>query len=177
MRPGKSVKIALGTVENYIYAVRGRRVMLDIDLAQLYEVPVRRLKEQVKRNRERFPLDFLLELTIEETMAISSRSQFATLKRGTNIKYGSYAFTEEGVAMLSGVLRSPRAVEVNIAVMRAFVKMRKVLTANRELAKKLKDLEDKLIAHDYQIEEIVEAIRGLMKTEAKPVPKIGYQPR
>jgi hypothetical protein len=165
------------SIENYIFFIREQKVMLDRDLAILYHVPVKRLKEQVKRNSDRFPNDFMFELTIKETEVLfSSRSQFATLKQGSNIKYGSYVFTEQGVAMLSGILHSPRAVEVNIAVMRAFVRMRRLLLANQELTKKLNELEIKLIAHDYRIEEIIDAIRALMDPPEKPLPKIGYTP-
>ena len=166
--------VSAETIEDCIYFVRGHKIMLDIDLAVLYEIPPKRLKEQVKRNQARFPEDFMFILRIDETQAaLASRSHNATLKRGSNIKYGSYAFTEQGVAMLSSVLHSPRAIEVNIAIMRAFVRMRGLLLGNRELAKRLQELENKLIAHDYQIEDIVKAIRGLMAPR-KSKPKIGY---
>src|SRR5579872_1940632 len=112
MKKNGSMKIAIEKVENYIYTVRERRIMLDVDLAQLYEVPVNQLKDQVKRNRDRFPSDFLLELTLEETTTIFSRSPFAIMKRGGNIKYGSYAFTEEGCYVTSKAETENRLLEL-----------------------------------------------------------------
>jgi phage regulator Rha-like protein len=112
-----------------IYYIRGQKVMLDRDLAELYEAETKQLKRQVNRNTERFPLDFMFELTPEE----SSRCQIGTLNRGENIKYLPYAFTEQGVAMLSGVLNSKRAIAVNIQIMRAFTRLRQLLLDNTEL--------------------------------------------
>ena len=167
--------VSLDGIDDYIYVVRGHNVMLDTDLALLYQVSVRRLKEQVKRNHRRFPDDFLMELSVAETIRLlSSRSQNATLKRGHNIKYGSFVFTEEGVSILSGVLHSDRAIEANVAIMRAFVRMRRILSSNRELARKLEELENKLVAHDDQIKEIVRAIRRMMEEPIRRKPKIGY---
>ena len=166
-------------VESRIYAVRGVRVMLSPDLAQLYDVETRVLMQAVRRNIDRFPADFMFELSRDEaetlrsqsvilnaTTAESSRSQTVTLKRapaqvgrGSNIKYLPYAFTEQGVAMLSSVLRSARAVAVNIEIMRTFVKLRSLLESNKELAKKLAALEAK---YDDQFTIVFEAIRELM---------------
>jgi hypothetical protein len=146
--------------------------MLDADLAALYQVPVKRLNEQVARNRERFPEDFTFQLTGDE--AASLRSQIATLKagsRGRHRKYLPYVFTEQGVAMLSSVLRSPRAVQVNIEIMRAFVRLRRMLQTNVELAKKLDALEAK---YDDQFTLVFQAIRELMSVPEKPRRKIGY---
>ena len=167
--------LAVEQVQRRILLLRGRKVMLDTDLAELYEVPTKRLNEQVRRNAARFPLDFMFQLTSDE--ADSLRSQFATLKtgRGRHRKYLSYAFTEQGVAMLSTVLNSERAVQVNIAIMRAFVKLREILATHRELAQKLMELERKLEGHDHQIRSIFQAIRQLMEPPAPPRQRIGFR--
>jgi len=143
--------------------------MLDADLAKLYGVEVKVLNQAVKRNRSRFPDDFMYHLTWEEVTILrsqietsSSRSQFVTLKKGQNIKYLPYVFTQEGVAMLSSVLNSKRAIQVNILIMRAFVKLRSILSTHKELAFKLKELESKIEEHDTDIKDIFEAIRQLM---------------
>lgn len=122
-------------IEQVILLIRGQRVMLDRDLAALYGVETKNLNKVVRRNLERFPADFMFQLTAEEAEA--SRFQFGTLKRGQNIKYLPHVFTQEGVAMLSSVLRSPRAVQVNIAIMRVFVRLRETLALHKELARKL----------------------------------------
>ena len=167
-----NILIAQGEIERKIYLIRGQKVMLDKDLATLYAVPTKRLNEQVKRNIERFPEDFMFRLTIEE--AGSSRSQFATLKKGQNIKYLPYAFTEQGVAMLSTVLNSKRAIQVNIAIMRAFVKLREILSTHKELSHKLSQLERKIEKHDGEIQGIFEAIRQLMTPSKKSKRRIGF---
>ena len=138
-----------------IHFFRGQKVMLDFDLGALYGVTTKVLNQAVKRNADRFPDDFMFRLSSEETAMLSqsvtpsggrkrSRSQIVTLKRGQNLKYLPYAFTEQGVAMLSSVLKSERAVKVNIAIMRAFVKLRETLETNRELAKKFSELEERV---------------------------------
>jgi len=169
-------------IENNIYLIRGQKVLLDWDLALLYQVPTRRLKEQVKRNIERFPVDFMFQLTwseldrlLKSRMNSCSRTQFATLKRGENIKYLPYAFTEQGVSMLSSVLRSKRAIRVNIAIMRAFVQIRHFLTTHKALAHKLKELEGRVGKHDEQITAIFEAIRQLMEPPESPKKRIGFE--
>jgi len=166
--------ITVERIKHKIIILRGHKVMLSTDLAELYQVEARALIQAVKRNRERFPEDFMFQLTWEE--ADSLRSQFVTLKkRGSHIKYLPYAFTEQGVAMLSSVLKSRRAVLVNIAIMRAFVLMRQVLAAHKELALKLKALELKVGRHDKDIKEILDAIRQLMAPPPeKPKGKIGF---
>src|SRR5580700_2429404 len=148
--------------------------LLDRDLAELYQVPTKRLNERVRRNPKRFPGDFMFQLTAEEAEA--SRSQIATLKRGHNIKYLPYAFTEQGVAMLSSVLNSDRAIEVNIAIMRAFVKLREMLATHKDLARKLEDIESKLGQHDEHFQVVFEAIRQLMIPPPEPKKKnrIGF---
>ena len=162
-------------VERKIFLIRGHKVMLDRDLAELYGVPAFRLNEQVKRNVKRFPPDFMFQLLPEE--ATSLRSQFAILKhgRGKHRKYLPYVFTEQGVAMLSSVLRSERAIEVNIAIMRAFVKLRQMLATHKELAQKLAELEHRLEGHDQKIHSIFDAIRQLMVPPELPQHRIGFQ--
>ena len=148
--------------------------MLDADLANLYGVPIKRLNEQVRRNIRRFPSDFMIRLTREEYNSL--RSQFATLHkgRGEHRKYLPYAFTEQGVAMLSSVLNSDRAVDVNIEIMRASVRLRQLLSAHKELSEKISELERKIGNHDRQIQAIFEAIRQLMTPPETKKRKIGF---
>jgi hypothetical protein len=153
-------------IERRILFLRGQKVMLDFQLAELYEVETKALNQAVKRNIERFLGDFMFRLTWKEAAQVS-RSQFVTLKSGQNVKYLPYAFTEQGVAMLSSALRSPRAVQVNIAIMRTFVQLRQMLASNAGLAKKLEALEAK---YDEQLKVVFDAIRELM---AKPSPLAG----
>ena len=145
--------------------------MVDTDLADLYEVPVKVLNQAVKRNRSRFPEDFMFKLSAEE--ADSLRSHFVTLKvgRGRHRKYLPFAFTEQGVAMLSSVLRSKRAVQVNIEIMRAFVRLRQILASNAQLARKLDALEKK---YDAQFKVVFDAIRQLMTPPDTKKRKIGF---
>ncbi len=145
--------------------------MLDADLAELYCVPTKRLNEAVRRNAERFPEDFMFQLSREEVESL--RSQIATLKtgRGQHRKFLPYAFTEQGVAMLSGVLQSHRAVQVNIAIMRAFVRMRRMLVSHEELARKVNALEGK---YDAQFRGVFDAIRALMEPPKTPRRRIGF---
>ncbi len=161
------------TLEERIYLVRGRRVMLSTDLAELYGVKPKALVQAVKRNTARFPADFMFRLTAKE--AGSLRSQIVTLKRGAHRKYPPYAFTEQGVAMLSGVLRSRRAVQVNVAIMRTFVKLRETLSLHKQLAVRLDDLERKIMEHDGQIQSVFDAIRQLMEPPEKDSLKIGFR--
>lgn len=147
-------------VASLILLLRGEKVLLSEHLADLYAVPIKVLNQAVKRNIDRFPEDFMFQLNHDEAEAIlRSRSQFVTLKRGQNIKYLPYAFTEQGVAMLSSVLRSPRAVEVNIAIMRTFVQLRRLMDSNRELARKIEAMEDK---YDEQFAVVFDAIKKLI---------------
>jgi len=165
-------------VSRAILVLRGHKVLLDTELAALYGVSAKRFNEQVRRNRNRFPADFMFQLTAEESRAL--RSQIATLKRGRgqHRKYLPYAFTEQGVAMLSSVLRSARAIGVNIQIMRAFVRMRELLISNRELAEKLDQLEarleKKLASHDEAIAAILSAIRELMNPATPKHRSIGF---
>jgi phage regulator Rha-like protein len=156
-------------IERKIYLIRGQKVMLDSDLAKLYGVTTKRLNEQVRRNLKRFPSDFMFQLSNEE--AVSLRSQFATSKRGGR-RYLPYAFTEQGVAMLSTVLNSERAIEVNIQIMRAFVKLREIIASNKALAKRLDELESK---YDEQFKAVFDAIRELMTPPEPKKRKIGFR--
>jgi hypothetical protein len=151
--------IPVEIIENRIYLIRGHKVMLDSDLAELYRVPTKALLQAVKRNRDRFPDDFVLQLNLVEAQTLRSQTVTASKR---NIRYLPFAFTEQGVAMLSSVLRSPRAVHVNIEIMRAFVRLRQMVSANKELASKLAELERKVDTHDNQIHSVFEAIRKLM---------------
>ncbi|MCK9459207.1 MAG: ORF6N domain-containing protein [Proteobacteria bacterium] len=164
--------VPLAQVERTILFVRGYKVILDADLAAMYGVETRELVQAVKRNRERFPEDFMFRLTDEES--VSLRSQAVILKksgRGQHRKYLPYAFTEQGVAMLSTVLRSPRAVQVNIEIMRAFVRLRQMLVANADLARKVAALEKQ---YDAQFKVVFDTIRELMAPEARPKRRIGF---
>jgi hypothetical protein len=157
-------------------SVRGERVLFDADLAALYGVSTKALNQAVKRNLARFPSDFMFRLTAQESRGlVASRSQIVTLKRGQNIKYLPYVFTEQGVAMLSSVLRAPRAVEVNIAIMRTFVQLRRLMDSNRHLARKIEALEKK---YDEQFAVVFDAIKRLIADEdaRKVLPKrrIGF---
>ena len=165
--------IPIEKIEDKILLIRGKRVMLDKDLAELYGVSTKRLNEQVKRNRYRFPEDFMFQLTKEESDF--SRSQFATLKQGQNVKCLSYAFTEQGVAMLSSVLNSRKAILVNIQIMRIFTKLKEIIVNHKELAFKLSQLENKVEKHDTEIRSIFEAIRQLMLPPERLKRKIGFE--
>jgi hypothetical protein len=158
-------------IENKIYLIRGQKVMLDRDLAELYGVLTGRLNEQVKRNRERFPEDFIFQLTEGEMSNLIS--QFAISRWGGSRKL-SFAFTEQGVAMLSGILRSRRAVLVNIAIMRAFVRIRRLLATHVEVSRKLKELEGRVDKHDTEIRKIFEAIQQMIAPPDSPKRKIGF---
>ncbi len=149
------------TIIRKIYIIRGVKVMIDRDLAAMYEVETKSFNQAVKRNIERFPEDFMFQLTKTEADLIS-RSQFVTLKRGQNIKYLPYAFTEQGVAMLSGIINSPKAIAMNIAIMRAFVEIRKMAINNKFIAEKIKQIEDKIGTHDAQLSAIYDAIENLI---------------
>jgi hypothetical protein len=156
--------VRIEVIERRILLLRKHKVMLDSHLAELYEVPTFRLNEAVKRNRRRFPEDFMFRLTAEETRLLTS--QFAMSKPGRGGRRNPpYAFTEQGVAMLSSVLNSERAVQVNIAIMRAFVRLRQILATHRELAEKLHAMENK---YDKQFKIVFEIIRQLMKPPVAP---------
>ncbi len=153
------------TIIRKIYLLRGQKVLLDADLAVLYEIETKQLKRQVRRNIERFPEDFMFELNPNEYNSL--RSQFGTLNRGTHSKYLPFAFTEQGVAMLSGVINSPKAIEMNIAIMRAFVETRKLIHSNKEIAEQIKLLFEKISEHDVQLGAIYDAIESLMDEKSE----------
>ena len=168
------------SLQNRIYEIRGQRVILDKDIAQLYEVDTKVLNQSVKRHIDRFPNDFMFQLTNEELEKIrvqsrdldpgqiSSRSQFVTLNttRGTNIKYLPLAFTEQGVAMLSGIINSDKAIQMNIAIMRAFVELRKVLLLKSDFKVQLDEIKERLGGHDVQLTQIYEAIENILDENA-----------
>lgn len=170
---------------------RGEKVLLDFDLAALYDVETRILNQAVRRNADRFPADFMFQLTSEEAEKLSqvvtpsvaghdvSNSSQIVMSSGKyrGKRYRPYAFTEQGVAMLSSVLNSESAVKMNIAIMRAFVQLRRALEANRELARKFSELERRIDKHDSEIAAILEAIRQLMAPPAKPRREIGFHVR
>jgi hypothetical protein len=168
---GSSI-IPVDRIEQRIFLLRGQKVMLSPHLAELYGVDPKVLIQAVKRNVERFPADFMFQLTRQEV--IHSRSQIVTLKRGGNIKYLPYAFTEQGVAMLSSVLRSKRAIQVNVEIMRSFVRLRQLLASHTDLAAKLEELEKK---YDAQFRIVFDAIRQLMREPATPRKSIGFHVR
>ena len=167
-------------IENRIFLIRGQKVMLDRDLAGLYGVGTRDLNKAVRRNLERFPDDFMFQLTKEEIVNLmfqfgtsSLKSQFVTSSWGGHRK-PPYVFTEQGVAMLSSVLKSDRAIQVNILIMRAFVKIKQALATHKEVSRKLNELEQRLDRNDRQIIAIFDAIRKMVEPEEKPGKKIGF---
>src|SRR6266446_839045 len=162
--------VELAKIERRIFLVRGQKVMLDADLAALYRVPTKSLNLAVKRNAERFPKDFMFQLTDDEAGGL--RFHFETSKRGRGgRRYLPYAFTEQGVAMLSSVLRSSRAVQVNIAIMRTFVRLRRLMDTNRDLARKIEALEKK---YDEKFAVVFEAIKQLITPPEPPKRRIGF---
>jgi hypothetical protein len=170
--------IAAPAIEKRIFVVRGRQVMLDEDLADLYGVETKRLIEQVKRNVERFPADFMFQL--DATEAATLRSQIATSKPGRGgRRYAPYVFTEQGVAMLSGVLRSKRAITVNIEIMRAFVELRRAAASYAALEERLRELEREAARfgrHDEQLDQIFKTLRQLISPPARPKRPVGFGP-
>lgn len=167
------------SIQNRIYEIRGERVMLDRDLAALYEVETKVLNQAVKRNIKRFPKDFMFQLSREDFEDLRSqfensenskslRSQFVTLKTGTgqHSKYLSYAFTEQGVAMLSGVIHSDKAIQMHIAIMRAFIQIKKVLLQQNDMHEQLKKIKDRLGEHDSQLNQIYDAMENLLDEKA-----------
>ena len=149
-------------IENQIYTVRGQQVMLDSDLASIYQVETKVFNQAVKRNAERFPENFRFQLAQQEFDTINLRSQIVTssLKQYGGRRYATILFTEQGIAMLSSVLRSPQAVQVNIEIMRAFVRLRRILSEHQEISQRLNDLESR---YDQQFKAVFDAIRALMR--------------
>ena len=168
----KDVQLSPENITTFIHFIRGEKVILDVDLATLYEVEVKTLKRSVKRNLNRFPADFMFELSKEENNNL--RYHFGTSSWG-GARYQPFAFTEQGVAMLSSVLNSPKAIEVNIAIMRAFVQMRKFLETHKELALKIEELERSVGVLDENVQLIFESIRQLMQKKSEPMEPIGFK--
>ena len=161
-------------VESRILVLRQQKVILDSDLAELYGVPVRQLNQAVKRNLERFPADFMFQLTAKEDEIL--RSQIVTSSSGYGgRRYPPYAFTEHGAIMAATVLNSPKAVEMSVFVVRAFVRLREMLGNNRQLASKINELEQRLETHDSAIQELIDAIKEMMTPPDGPRKKIGFQ--
>ncbi len=158
------------TIQRKIFTLRGKRVMLDRDIAVLYGVETRVINQAVRRNKARFPDDFMFQLTKEDIKIL--RSQIVILKENQHLKYMPYAFTEHGILMLSSVLNSERAIQANIQIMRAFTKMREMLLSYRDLKEKIENMEQK---YDYQFKAVFEAIQQLLEPPDKPQSKIGFQ--
>jgi len=171
--PKPKVKIA-SAVESRILVLRHQRVILDTDIAELYGVPVRQLNQQVKRNRERFPSDFVFQLTAKEDEILRSQTVISSETHGGR-RYRSFAFTEHGAIMAATVLNSERAVQMSVFVVRAFVRLREMLATNRRLAGKIDELENRLDTHDSTIQDLIEAIKELMIPEEPPRVRIGFQ--
>jgi hypothetical protein len=169
-------RIAAPSVGHRIFVARGRQVMLDEDLADLYGVETKRLVEQVKRNLDRFPEDFMFQLDREEAAAL--RSQIATSKTGRGgRRYAPFVFTEQGVAMLSSVLRSKRAIAVNIEIMRAFVELRRAASSYAAIENRLEEIERGMGEHDGQLEQIFEALRQLIAPPPRAKRPLGFRVR
>jgi hypothetical protein len=168
--------IPAARIAQSIYLLRGQKAMLDSDLAALYGVPTGHLNRAVKRNVGRFPTDFMFQLSAEEVHSLRCHFGISKPGRGGG-RYRPYAFTEQGLAMLSSVLNSERAVKVNIAIMRAFVRLREALETNHELARKFCEIEKRVGEHDEEISEIIDAIRQLMVSPKKSRREIGFHVR
>ena len=169
----KTLLIPAERIEKDILLIRGHKVMLDRDLAELYRVTTGALNQAVRRNSKRFPVDFMFQLTNEEFENWKSQIVISNSAAKMGLRQRPFAFTEQGVAMLSSVLHSDRAIDVNIGIMRAFVRLRELLTSNKELARKLEELEKK---YDAQFQVVFEAIRQLMAPPPGPEKKrrIGF---
>jgi phage regulator Rha-like protein len=179
-KTSKAIALFEEKIINKIYLIRDKKVMLDFDLAEMYAVETKQLKRQVRRNIERFPVDFMFVLTAKEFQSL--RSQSGTLKRGEHSKYSPMAFTEQGVAMLSGVLNSQTAIEVNIQIIRVFTKMRELLLTNKDILLKLEQVEKKMLKQDNKmkkyeddIQMIFEALKQLFSPPQEPRRSIGFK--
>ena len=169
-----NLPLPAAVIERRIYLIRGIKVMLDSDLAELYGVPTKALNLAVRRNTERFPQDFMFQLSKKEVDFLRFQIETSNEGRGGR-RYLPYAFTEQGVAMLSSVLNSKRAVAVNIAIMRAFVKLREIMATHKDLARKMEDLEIKQEQQQLDIAVIFNVIKKLLETSEKPKKKIGFR--
>jgi hypothetical protein len=166
--------VSAQAIEQRIFLIRGHKVMIDRDLAGLYQVATKALNQSVKRNVERFPDGFMFRLTRQETRElVTNCDRFASLKHASGTPF---AFTEYGVAMLSSVLRSRRAVQINIEIIQTFIRLRQLALTHKELGRKIEELQRKIKTHDHKIEAIFDAIRELMEPPVKARPKIGFHP-
>ena len=172
-KANKSLRVLEEKIINKIYLIRGKKVMLDFELAEMYAVETKQLKRQVKRNIERFPDDFMFELNNKEFKDL--RSQFGTSSWG-GTRYSPMAFTEQGVAMLSSVLNSSTAIKVNIQIIRVFTKIKEMLLTNKDILLKLELLENKVAGHDQNIQMIFEALKQLLNPPQEPRKRIGFKP-
>lgn len=161
------VTVPTEVIQSKILLVRGRKVMLDRDLAELYGVPTKSLNLSVKRNTARFPLDFMFQLNDAEFKFLRFQNE-TSKKGGGGTRYLPYVFTEQGIAMLSSVLNSPRAIQVNIQIMRIFTKLRELMLSHKDLARKIQDLEKKFTEHDEKFVLVFEAIRELLESKEEP---------
>ena len=168
-----AVSVSEETIVEKIYIIRGQKVMLDRDLAEMYGVEVKRLNQAVKRNSSRFPEDFMFRLTSEENNLL--RSQIVTLEKGKYSKYSPFAFTEQGVAMLSSVLNSEIAIQVNIQIIRLFTKMKQLILDNKDLWMKIEKIEQHLIKNDEEIKTVFAYLKKLLIQENKPRNPIGFR--
>ena len=169
-----SLAVPVQYIERRIYLIRGHKVMLDADLAELYGVPTRELNQQVQRNRKRFPEDFMFQLTKAEAEVLRSQFVISKLSRGGR-RYLPYAFTEPGVAMLSSVLNSERAIEVNITIMRVFIRLRQILETNEELNRKFAAVIRKLSVHDKYFRVVFDELKRLTEQPSPPHKAIGFK--
>jgi len=168
-----SLSVSVRLIERRIYLIRGQKVMIDFDLAELYGVTTSRLNEQVNRNKRRFPEDFMFRLTQDEAESLESHFAVSNRRRGGR-RYQLYAFTEQGVAMLSSVLNSEQAIEVNIAIMRAFVRLRQILETNEELNRKFAAVIRKLSAHDKYFKVVFDELQKLTENPRSSGRQIGF---
>ncbi len=173
MKKSKSV-IPVSSIESKIYSIRGHRVMLDSDLAQLYGVTTKRLNEQVKRNSDRFPSDFMFRLNVEELEFLRSQNATSSNRHGGK-RYPPYVFTEHGAIMLASVLNSKRAIDASIFVVRAFVRMREILSVHKEFARKLSELERRVGGHDDDLKTLITTIKKLIQSSAPSKRQIGFK--
>ena len=169
-----SVDVSVQFIERRIYLIRGHKVMIDADLAELYGVPTRELNQRVQRNRKRFPGDFMFQLTKQEAEALRSQSVISKLSRGGR-RYQPFVFTEPGVAMLSSVLNSDHAIEVNVTIMRAFIRLRQMMESNEELKQKFAAVIRKLSTHDKYFRVVFDELKKLTEQPSPPRKPIGFK--
>ena len=165
--------VPVEVIERRIYLIRGEKIMLDSDLAELYRTPTKSLNLAVRRNSMRFPADFMFQLSQEEADSLRFQIETSKARRGGR-RYLPYVFTEQGIAMLSSVLNSERAVLVNISIMRTFVKLREIMVSHKDLAHKIEALERKYAKHDQQIQIVFDAIKRLLEPPVSPKRRIGF---